>query len=613
METRTRTDIDHSYKWDPETLFSDEAGFEQAAERVSIRLDSLCTGDVTASSETLAETLAAYFELWVAFERVNVYASLRTCIDTTDERARELSGRASALEARLTTARSEIESEIRGADAERIEELLAQSGALTRYEHYLRDLRRRADYTGTQPVESALSTLAPVIGGNNLYQTLHNADLSFPTVERPDGDDAALTLNTRQAFLRSSDREFRRNVYERFYDTLANYRHTLAAIINQHVGSAVRTAEIRGYDSSLVATLDEENVPIDVYETLTDTVQDNLGPLHEHLRRKRERHGLNALRPWDTHVRLVDSEPTIPYETAKELLTESVAPLGETYQTRLARGLESGWVDVYETPNKTSGAFTIPAYGTQPFVLLNYHRDVNSLFALAHEMGHAMHAELASDAQPMVYGYFDWFVSEIPSTLTQILLVQHILETVEDDAFQRAVLDGWLECFRDLLYRRTRYAICERQMHEHVATGEQLTAERLDQCLIDGWTPFNAPVTLDSETETASDDRTAWEWMHTDYLVMKKPFYVYQYATGFSAALTLAAGIREEWNESSEPGTAAERYLRFLRRGSSEFPLDLLADAGVDLTTAVPIERAIDAYRDALAELSRPGVRDPES
>lgn len=609
MQIYTRTDIDQSHKWTPETLFSDEVEFEQAAERVSSRLDTLCTEDVTASSEALAETLDVYFELWIAFEQVNVYASLRTCVDTTDERARELSGRASALEARLKTARSEIESQIRQAGAERIEELLARSDALTRYEHYLRDLRRRADHTGTQPVESALSTLAPVIGGNNLYHTLHNADLSFPTVEQPDGEEATLTLNTRQAFLRSSDREFRQNVYERFYDTLAKYRHTLAAIFNQHVESAVRTAELRGYDSSLVAALDEENVPVDVYETLTDTVQDDLDPLHEHLRRKRERHGLNTLRPWDTQVKLVDSEPTIPYETAKELLIESVAPLGETYQSWMARGLESGWVDVYETPNKTSGAFTIPAYGTQPFVLLNYHGDVNGLFALAHEMGHAIHAELASDSQPMVYGYFDWFVSEIPSTLTQALLVYHMLETVEDYTLRRAVLDGWLECFRDLLYRRTRYAICERRMHEHVANGEQLTTERLDRCLIDGWKTFNTPVTLDDNT----DDQAAWEWMHTDYLVMNRPFYVYQYATGFSAALVLAADIREEWDESNEPGAATERYLRFLRRGSSDYPLDLLADAGVDLTTAGPIERAIDAYRDALAELPQPSSREPES
>lgn len=593
--SRTRTEIDHSHKWNPNTLFATETAWKQAAEQVSTRLDELGTEDVTKNATTLTETLTAYFDLWSAFERLNVYASLRTCLNTTDEHAQELSGQASMLEARLKTARSTIESQVQQTDVERIEELLAQSGPLDRYEQYLRDLLRRAEHTGTPAVEEALSTLDPATGGNGLYQTLQNADLSFPEVENPEGDVVDLTLNTYQIHLRSSDRAFRRTVHEHFYDTLAAYRHTIAGIFNQHVETAVRTAALRDYESSLVGALDDEDVSVTVYEMLTDTILDNLDPLHDHLQLKRDRLGVETLQPWDTETQLIDTEPTIPYETAKTLVVDAVAPLGEAYQSRLAEGLESGWIDVYETPTKTAGAFTIPAYSTQPFVLLNYHEDVNSLFALAHEMGHAMHAALASESQPMVYGYFDWFVSEIPSTLLQTLLVTHILETSDDAALCRAVLDGWLECFRDLLYRRTRYAVCERRMHDHIAAGEQLTANRLDRCITDGWETFNAPVTL--------DERTPSEWMHTDYLIMTKPFYVYQYATGFSAALALARDIHEEWDStSSEPSDAAERYLRFLRRGSSDYPLDLLAEAGVDLTTATPIERAIDAYRDALTE-----------
>jgi oligoendopeptidase F len=599
--TRTRTDINQSYKWNSDTLFATDTEWTQAAEQVSTRLDNLQTEDVTTSAETLAETLDGYFELWVAFERVNVYASLRMCIDTTDQRAQEQSGRASSLESQLKTARSTIESEIQQADRERIEDLLAQSEALDRYEQYLRDLLRRAEHTGTMEIEMTLSTLDPATGGNDVYQTLRNTDLSFPDIEHPDGDTRELTLNTHQMLLRSSNRDFRRTVHKHFYDSVAAYRHTIAAIFNQHVETAVRTAELRGDESSLVSALDEENVPVTVYKMLTDTVQENLDPLHDHLQLKRDRLGVKTLQPWDTEVQLVDAAPMIPYDEAKTLLVDAVAPLGKAYQSRLARGLESNWVDVYETQNKTSGAFTIPAYGTQPFVLLNYHKDIDSLLTLAHEMGHAMHADLASETQPMVYGYFDWFVSEIPSTLMQTLLVQHILDTADDALFRNAVLDGWLECFRDLLYRRTRYAVCERRMHDHVANGERLTADRLDQCITEGWKTFNAPVEFD-------DGRTAGEWMHTGYLIMDKPFYVYQYATGFSAALTLAADIREEWTRnglSSSPGDTAEHYLRFLRRGSSDYPLDLLADVGVDLTTSEPIERAIDMYRDTLAETVR--------
>jgi oligoendopeptidase F len=597
--TRNRTDIDRSHKWNPETVFSDEEAFEHAVEQVTARLDELRTKEVATDGETLAQTLDTYFDLWTEFERVNVYVSVRTAIDATDDRAQELSGRASDLESRLRTARSVIEARIQRIDPNRIGDLLAESEALAEYDHYLRDLLRQAEHTAEPAVEEALSTLAPAIGGNDIYETLRSADLSFPSIEQPDGDLAELTLNSRRTLLRSSDRSFRRTVHERFYDVHDEYRHTIAATFDKHVQAAVRKAEVRGYDSSLAATLDDENVPVDAYETLTETVRNDLGPLHEHLERKRERLDVETLRPWDVGVRLIDDDPTIPYEKAKELVLEAVSPLGEPYQSRLARGLESGWVDVYESPNKASGAGTIPAYSTQPFVLLNWQSDVNSLFGLAHEVGHAMHAALTSESQPMVYGWFDMFISEVPSTLTETLLVRHVLDTTDDPTLRRAVLDMWLERFRDLLYRRARYAICERRMHEHVADGDRLTAERLDRYIIDGWNEFNAPIEL--------DDWIAGEWMHASYLNMFTPFYVYQYATGFSAALALAGDIREEWEESSSgPGDAAEQYLHFLRQGSSAHPIDLLADAGVDLTSATPIERAIDAYRNTLATTNDP-------
>ncbi|WP_254547212.1 M3 family oligoendopeptidase [Halomarina pelagica] len=594
-QLKDRADIEQPYKWNPETLFSDEEEWENAAEQVETHLNNLNTEHVTATAATLAEILDAYFEIWVAFERVNVYASLRSCVDATDEHAQELSGRASNLESRLKTTRSTIETEIQQADTECIEQMLTDSILLSKYKQYLHDILRRAEHTAEPEVENALSTLAPATGGSDIYQTVRDADLSFPTVEQPDGKSTELTLNNQRTLLRSFDRPFRRTVHKHFYDSLGEYRHTFAATFNKHVEAAVRTAELRGYDSSLAAALGEENVPTGVYDTLVETVQANLDPLHDHLLRKRARLGIETLRPWDITVRLVDDDPTISYEQAKEYVVKAVEPLGDAYQTRLARGLESGWVDVYETPNKASGAFTIPAYSTQPFVLLNYQRDVNWLFGLAHEVGHAMHAELTSDSQPMVYGYFDRFVSEVPSTLTEILLVQHLLETTDDSALRRVVLDMWLERFRDLLYRRTRYAVCERQMHEQVADGKQLTAERLDRCFVDSWETFNAPVEC--------DDQIAGEWMHTGYLnAFDEPFFVYQYATGFSAALALATDIRTEW-DGSEPGDTAERYLRFLRSGSSEYSVKLIADAGVDLTSATPIERAIDTYRESLAAL----------
>lgn len=591
---RDRATIEQSHKWNPAELFPDEEAWERAADRVDDSLTDLEPDGVTSDAETLADALEAYFERRIAFERLSVYASLRTSVDATDERARELSGRASDLETGFDAVRSRIESEIQGTERDEIERLLAESERLARYEHYLEDLLRRAERTAEPAVEAALAALGPALSGSDRYATILNADFSPPTVERPDGEPVEVTLDGRSRHLRDPDRAFRRAVHDSFHDAISEHRHAIAGTFEDHVEAAVRTARLRGYDSSLEAALDGENVPIGVYSTLTETVRNRLGPLHEHLRRKREHLGVEHLRPWDVEVRLADAAPTVPYEDAKGYVVEAVAPLGAGFQSRLARGLESGWVDVYETPGKTAGAFAIPAYGTHPWVLLNYGNDVASLFALAHEAGHAMHAELASESQPMVYGYFDRFVSEIPSTLVQALLAAHLREA-DDPALRRAVRAAWLECLRGLVYRRTRWAICERRIHRHVEDGERLTAARLDRCVLDGWREFYAPVEL--------DDRIAREWTYARHLnAFDEPFFVYGYATGVSAALVLAERLREEAREGG-PGRTAERYRRFLRAGSSAYPLDLVADAGVDLASPEPVDRAVDAYRELLAEV----------
>lgn len=590
---QAREDIDDKYKWNPGVIFQEETAWERAADRVQSRLNALRTEDVTRSPENLVETLDEFFDINAEFERIEVYASLRAWIDTTDERAQERSGRVADLRSKLQTVRSTIETNVQRTGAARIETMLAESDALSQYDHYLRDLLRQAEHTAKPPVEEAFSMLAPALGGHQIYETLLNADLSFPTVEKPDNEHVELTLNNRETHLRSPNRAFRRTVHEQFYETLDGYRYTIASTFDQHVEAAVRKAELRGYDSSLEAALDTENIPIEVYATLIEILSDNLDPLHKHLQYKQDRLGVETLRPWDLHVRLTDNDPAVPYEKAKDLVVEAVAPLGEEYQSWLADGLAARWVDVYETPNKMSGAGTFPAHSTEPYILLNYQDDVNWLFGLAHEAGHAMHAAITSESQPIVYGHSNWFMSEVPSALMEALLAHHILKTADDSSLRRAVLDMWLERFRDLLYRRTRYAVCERQMHEHVSDGGELTAQRLDQFITDGWQQFNAPVELDGHI--------AGEWMHAKYLNMWKPFYVYQYAIGFSIALSLATDIRDEGN-GPEVGDAAERYLRLLRRGSSDYPLDLLIDAGVDLRTEEPFRQAVDAYHETLAE-----------
>jgi oligoendopeptidase F len=291
---------------------------------------------------------------------------------------------------------------------------------------------------------------------------------------------------------------------------------------------------------------------------------------------------------WDLYVSLTDDEYELPYERACEHVIDAVAPLGDDYQERVREGLQSGWVDVYETAGKRSGAYSGGTYDTDPYILMNYQDDVASLYTLAHELGHSLHTQLRSESQPYVYGGTDIFIAETASTVNEALLTQHLLENADDDRLRRHALNEQLERFRSTLYRQTMFAAFERAAHDHVENDGALTPGWLDRCYRELKADFYAPAT--------ADDRIAREWMRIPHFY--RAFYVYQYATGLSAATALAEAVLED----GEP--ARERYLTMLRRGDSAYPLDLLADAGIDMTTAAPIETALDRYDAALDEMA---------
>ena len=588
-----RSDVETEYKWDLESLFTTDEDWERAYAEVEEALDELRAyeGRATEDAETLHQLLETHESVMRDVANVLAYARMRKDEDTRDGERQAMATRARSLYTQADSATSFIEPEIQDLEPEDIDAFVEAEPDLADYEHFFDDILRQKPHTRSKEVENLLAELGEVTGASGeIYNMLANADMEFPVVEKPEGEAVEITLNNFTTLQENPDREFRQEVYEEFYDEWETVRNTVGTAYRNSVKKNEKLAEARDYDSAREAALDGPNIPVEVYDTLVDTARENLDKLHRHAELKGEATDGDELRMWDLYTPLVDGEsPEIPYEEACEYVTEAVAPLGEEYQDRLAEGLDSRWVDVYETAGKQSGAYSGGTYDSQPYILMNYQDDVSSMYTLAHELGHSMHSELASESQPYVYADYTIFIAEIASTVNETLLTHHLLETVEDERLRRHVLNQYLERFRSTLYRQTMFAEFEHRAHQLSAEGEPLTADRLDELYRELKGDYYEPGVI--------DDRIAREWMRIPHFY--RAFYVYQYSTGICAAVSLVEAIREE----GEP--AAERYREFLRSGSHGYPLELLESAGVDMTSSEPIEQALDVYDDTLAEYER--------
>jgi oligoendopeptidase F len=588
-----RSDVDEAYKWDLESMYADDDEWEAAYQAVEEKLDDLGAyeGRVTESADSLLELLELREDLVRHVSNVSAYARMRSDEDTANQQYQALSARAQSLGSQASSAASFIEPELQDATREELREFVEENPDLERYEHYFDDVLRMKPHTRLPEVEELLADLSEVTGaGGDVYNMLTNADMEFPAVETPEGEEKRITLSNFTVIQKHQNREYRQRAYEAFYDEWAEYRNSIGTAFKNSVRKDVKMARARNYDTAREASLDGPNVPSEVYDNLVESVHDNLDVLHRHADLKADRLDVDELEMWDLYAPLTESEsPDIEYEQAKEWVIAAVEPLGEAYQSRMAEGLESRWVDVYETANKRSGAYSSGTYDSQPYILMNYQDDVSSLYTLAHELGHSMHSELTSEEQPYVYSGYEIFTAEVASTVNEALLTNYLLENVEDEQLRRHVLDEYLERFRSTLFRQTMFADFEQRVHELSEEGEAITPDVCDEVYGDLKAEFYAPANV--------DERIAREWMRIPHFYYN--FYVYQYATGISAANAIVQNIGEEGE------SAAESYLGFLRSGSREYPLELLRGAGVDMASPEPVETAIGAYDDLLGEFEQ--------
>jgi oligoendopeptidase F len=589
-----RTEVPVEFTWDLTTIYMTDAEWEAAFAALPAQLDALerYQGRLGESAATLLESFQLSDAVGQRLGRMAVYAFLRKDEDTTNATYQALADRAQQLLVRASAAESYVRPELLALPDGTLERFQAEEPGLRLYAHVFDDLLRGKPHVLSPAEETLLAEAGELAAApGTIYEMLSDADMKFGTVTDEEGTEVELTEGRYTRFVRSQHRPLRAEAFTKLLGAYQAHRNTCAASFSSNVKSDLFYARARKYPSALEAALHPDNIPVSVYTNLISAVHDKLPLLHRYLRLRKQVLGLDELHMYDIHVPLVmDTADTVPYTEAQERVLGAFAPLGEEYVAAARTGLGSRWVDVYETPNKRSGAYSWGAFDTNPFILLNYQETLRDVYTLAHEMGHTMHSYFTRRTQPYVYGNYTLFVAEVASTLNEALLTHYLLQHTTDPAVRLAIVNNNLDNLRGTLYRQTMFAEFEKITHEAAEAGEALTADRLSEMFYDLNKQYHGP-------DTVSDDLIAVEWARIPHFY--RSFYVYKYATGISAAQALAQQI------ITEGAPAVERYLRFLSRGSSAYSIDLLRDAGVDMTSPQPVAQALDVFGDLLDEMEQ--------
>ncbi len=589
-----REEADPAYTWAVEDLYKKEEDWEADYALLSSRIPEMDSfrGRLDEDARTLLNMQKTSDYLNMLAEKVYVYANQRLHENTDNGHFQNLANRAQGLLVRLGEACSYVEPELLALPEGTLERFLEEKPELQVYRHYFENIIRQRDHVLSPEMESLMAAVSEVAEGpKDIFSMFNNADLRFPGIKGENGEDVEVTHGRFIALLQSQDRRVRRDAFESLYGMYNQYRNTLAAVYRANVKQEVFQARARKYDSDLEAALDGSHIPVSVYENLIEAVHEALPLMHRYVQLRRRLLKVDELHMYDLYVPMIsDAGENISFEQAKEMVLDGLRPMGEEYISLLKEGFEHRWIDVYENQGKRSGAYSWGAYGTHPYVLMNYQEDLNSVFTLAHEMGHALHSWYSDKNQPYIYAGYRIFVAEVASTCNEALLIHSLLEKTDDRRKKAYLINYFLEQFRTTLYRQTMFAEFEKITHGMEERGETLTADRLCQVYYElNREYFGEDICIDREIEI--------EWARIPHFYT--PFYVYQYATGFSAAIALSKKILEDGE------TAVENYKKFLKGGSSAYPLDLLRAAGVDMEQKQPVADALQVFGQYLDEMER--------
>ena len=588
---RNREEIPEEYKWNLEDLFATDEAWE--AELKTLAEDqtymSGFAGKLGESPRNLYDYLQRFEAVKVKLNILANYCLRKADQDTRNATYQAMSGKFSSVLTELRSATSFETPEIMAISEDTLKSFYEAYPDLERYRRYLTDLRRRKAHTLSAAEEKLLAAAGEMAESpDKIFGVFSNADLSFPDAVDSKGETYALTQGTFVALEKNPDRALRRSAYENLYDTYAGFKNTSAAMLNAQNKQLKFFAEARKYPNAFEHALDRTNVPTSVYLNLIEAVHNNLDKMHRYVRLRKKLLGLEELHFYDVYTPLVaDVDRQIPYEEAKQTIYDALYPLGDGYRAILKEGFDNRWIDVYQNVGKRSGAYSAGAM-VHPYVLMNYTGTLNTQFTLAHEMGHALHSYLSNAHQNPIDANYVIFVAEVASNCNEALLMEYLLERTTDKRERAYLINHFMEQFKGSIYRQTMFAEFELNIGKMVAEGQTLTAEAL--CA-----EYKRLNELYFGPDMVVDDRIAMEWARIPHFYYN--YYVFQYSTGYSAAIALSRRILKE----GQPAVAD--YLNFLSGGCSKSPIDLLKGAGVDMTTPEPVNAALELFGQLLDEM----------
>lgn len=588
-----RKDIDKSLKWDTEKIYKTDDDFYKDVEEVKNLIEKTKTykGRILESADSLYDFLKTDEKLERKFSKLGVYASLKSDEDTRVAKYQEMTKITDNLFASLAQELSFITPEILSEDYKKVKTYIEEKEELKIYDHYFEDLFRNKDHTLGENEEKIIASFSKLSQNpQNTYMIFSNADLKFPKVKK-DGEEIQITDANFTNLELDPNRAFRKEVYEKYYTVYKQFENTAASLLDGEMTANNTIAKLKKFDSARKMSLFANNIDEKVYDNLIEVIHDNIEIHRDYTSLRKEVLGLDDLGFEDIYLPLVeDYNKTYTFDEAKELILKALAPLGEDYIKKAREGFDDRWFDVMENDGKRSGGYSSGSYDTEPYILLNYNDSLDSLFTTAHELGHSMHSYYTRKTQPYIYGDYSIFLAEIASTTNELLLLNYMIDKAKDEKEKAYLLNHYVNSFKSTVFRQTMFAEFELEANKLVENSLPVTAEKLNQIYHDlNVDYFGEDIEVDKYIST--------EWARIPHFYMF--YYVFQYATGFSSAVSLSEKILKGNKED------LEKYLNFLKAGKSKYPLEVLKEAGVDMSKKDSLQKAMDVCKEKLEELKK--------